>query len=170
MSIGPVHRDDLIRCPCRRCKDQRAAAARTRKATAERNLKAALRDEPVPADAHGTNAGYYRHSCRCEKCRAIVRQGDQRRRAARLAAPVPQSKHGTVTGYGAYGCRCDNCRAAAVAAKQSLRERVRGQVPDGKHGTVTGYSYYGCRCAPCTEAIRVANAVNRQRRREAGAR
>ncbi len=75
---------------------------------------------------HGTSQGYNYHQCRCEKCRAWVREYQRewqiRRRATNLARLASgELSHGR-TGY-IYGCRCEVCSDAASNASSSWYER-----------------------------------------------
>lgn len=70
---------------------------------------------------HGTTGGYTNHKCRCDDCRAALREYQKERRRARIAEATPDHVHGTANGYGNYGCRCDACRAAWTANERRLR-------------------------------------------------
>ena len=58
---------------------------------------------------HGTTNGY-RCGCRCDQCRAAVRESRRAVRTEKLAWDDP--RHGTANGYRYYGCRCYKCRGA----------------------------------------------------------
>lgn len=73
---------------------------------------------------HGTPGGYTNHGCRCDDCRAALRDYQRRRRKQRIESPTPDRVHGTVNGYGNYGCRCDRCRGAWTKNEQR-RRRIR---------------------------------------------
>jgi hypothetical protein len=67
----------------------------------------------VPVE-HGTHGVYTRHKCRCEICRAFIREY----RAEQRKAGIPIDKpwlHGTENGYLNFGCRCTPCRNSRSA-------------------------------------------------------
>ena len=72
---------------------------------------------------HGTPGGYTNHRCRCDACRAALRDYQRDRRQQRIASATPDRVHGTANGYGNYGCRCDRCRAAWTENERLLRRR-----------------------------------------------
>lgn len=119
---------------------------------------------------HGTR-NFYNQGCRCDECRATVRDylANFRREKVALGGTVngrfvvPPAPHGKSSGYGSWGCRCELCSEFHRATMRSntqkqhrlnrLAERVSvdGVLihPNAQHGTGTGNKYYGCQCEAC---------------------
>lgn len=86
---------------------------------------------------HGTENGYGRYRCRCERCRkahadylrewkhrnGYCRPYDQYLAEVRATA-LAQDNHGTETRYG-LGCRCADCRTAAADSRRRRRAARR---------------------------------------------
>lgn len=76
----------------------------------------------------GTNAAYDR-GCRCEPCRAAMREQCRATREQRRGRPVPDDIHGKATTYGNWGCRCRPCtdahNIACAPHKRAYDERKR---------------------------------------------
>lgn len=109
---------------------------------------------PEPFE-HGTATAYSYHHCRCDRCRAAIREYQ---RSRRNPDAVPDGQHGTPNAYSNYGCRCEVCRTQHAARIGIARERrLAKPVPDRVHGSTNGYQNYGCRCEACGTAQRESN-------------
>lgn len=87
------------RCKCDDCRQWRS---QREKARIEK-----LREQPIPADKHGT-VGYTFWKCRCATCMTAQQAAQQRGKADR-AARLDDAPHGTRTGYKDWSCRCRPC-------------------------------------------------------------
>lgn len=65
-------------------------------------------------------ATYQRHGCRCELCRAAIREKRKQREAR---GPGPNVVHGRPTTYSNYRCRCQPCYDAWSALQREYRAR-----------------------------------------------
>ncbi|MFG3579224.1 hypothetical protein [Micromonospora chersina] len=73
---------------------------------------------------HGTMTGYTTDLCRCEECRAAIREYQRKRRKNRAKQPPKRSelKHGTAGRY-RKGCRCEECCEAFLEYGRDYRRR-----------------------------------------------
>lgn len=66
----------------------------------------------------------YNKGCRCDECRAAVREyaaALRRRKAALVAAGEIEVIHGTMNAYANLCCRCDLCREANTINERRKR-------------------------------------------------
>lgn len=84
---------------------------------------------------HGTTSGYLYWQCRCDKCRAALKEYTEGLQERRLAELQP-SDHGQTRAFRYAGCRCEACVEGYKEYVRAKGQRVRakGYISPSKRG------------------------------------